>query len=517
MSFFTASIVSLTLLLPGRGDLVFVRNDLREVDSMPWMDGALIVHIESDWFMALMQEAPPREFQWLMIDSAPVDLDRYRILYTAQCDGTIPSLPGEVVLHNNDIMLIRLPEPETGPVEIPGVGFLRPLRLHRERISVAKPDISRADTAIVDEIVAAVRQDSITALVEHLESYGTRYMTSPEYDACADWADTWIEAHGVSSQLQTFSYAGDSMSNVVAEIPGSENPDDIYIICGHLDSYCSNPSTAPGADDNGSGSAAVLEAVRVMSPYSYRNTIRFVLFAAEEAWMVGSEYYVDQAYQQGDNILGAINLDMVLYAPYLSDSAYIPYNDQSELLALAAGEMFAVYSPSITPRVTYDPGAPSDHASFWQYGYSAIEVAEASAEEIWGGYNPYYHQPDDLLENYISSFPYGTDMIRASIGLFATLADPVGPSSLEMEAPGEGSVDVYPNPCHTGSVSISRQDNPESGADFLLLDLSGRTVAAGELDENGLCQLDLPSLPSGVYSVVFLDSGSEPARFVLIR
>lgn len=513
----TALIASLFIVLPGRGDLVFVRCDLREVDGLPWMEGARPVHIESDWFMALMPDVPPEEFHWLLIDSAPVDLDRYRILYTAQYDGAIPPLPGEAVLKRESFLLIRLLEPETGPVEVPGIGFLRPLKLHHEAINVTEPDISRADTTMVDEIVSAVSQDSITALVEHLESYGTRYMTSPEYDACADWADTWIEAHGVSCQLQTFSYAGDSMSNVVAEIQGIENPDDIYIICGHLDSYCSNPATAPGADDNGSGSAAVMEAVRVMSPYSYRNTIRFILFAAEEAWMVGSEYYVNQAYQQGDNILGAINLDMVLYAPYLSDSAYIPYNDQSELLALAAGEMFAEYSPSITPRVTYDPSAPSDHASFWQYGYTAIEVAEASAEEIWSGYNPYYHQPNDLLANYMSSFPYGTDMIRASIGLFAMLADPVGPSSLEVEAPGSGRIEVYPNPCRTGSVSISRQDHPEGGADFLLLDLSGRMVASGELEENGLCQLDLPSLPSGVYSVVFLDSGAEPVRFVLTR
>jgi hypothetical protein len=370
---------------------------------------------------------------------------------------------------------------------------------------------------MVDQIVSAVSADSIIANIWHMQSYGTRYMTRPEYDACADWADTWMGTHWIPCELQTFSYAGDSMSNVVAEITGVENPGLVYIICGHLDSATSNPAIAPGADDNASGSAAVIEAARVMAPYLYRNTVRFVLFAAEEAWMVGSEYYVQQAYEQGDIIVGAVNLDMVLWAPGASDSVFIPYNEQSFPLAEAAGAAFASYSPSICPRLVYDPGAPSDHASFWQYGYSAIELAEGSAEEIWGGYNPYYHQDTDLLLNYTPCFPYGTDVIRAAIGLVATLAEPVGPSSIEGGGTGRFRIGVSPNPCRTGSISVVSDAPGAGGAGFVLMDLTGRTVAGGTLDGSGSCTLDLQSLPGGMYSVSCPGAGMSPVRFVLIR
>jgi len=369
---------------------------------------------------------------------------------------------------------------------------------------------------MVGQIVDAVSQDNITALVEHMQGYGTRYLSSPEYDACADWADTMMESYGVQCELQTFEYNGDSMSNVVGEIVGVENPDQIYIICGHLDSYSSNPEVAPGADDNASGSAAVLEAAMIMAPYSFRNTSRFVLFAAEEAWMVGSEYYVLQAYQQGDNILGAANLDMILYAPNPEDSVYIPYNIQSQAFALLAGQMFEEHAPSIHPRVVYDPGAPSDHASFWQYGYTATEIAEGSAEEIWGGYNPYYHQSSDILANYMPSFPYGTDMVRASVGLIATLAEPLGPTGIEDPARPIGSISVYPNPC-SGSLSIYR-NLPGEDAGFLVFDVSGRAVTGGCLRGGERFQLNMQSMPNGLYTIVFPDEPLQaPLRVVLAR
>ncbi len=501
------------MVLSAPGDLVFVEGDA----DMAWVDDAVIVHLESDCFLAILGDLEPGGSDWTLVETAPVDLNSYRILYRAQAGDRVLSLPGEGVIETRRLILIRLPEPVIGPVEIPGAGILRPLKAHHRRLLPPAGETDARDSVLVDEIVAAVLQDSIQSYISHLESYGTRYMTSPEYAASADWADTWIEAHGVSSELQTFTYAGVEMSNVVAEIPGTENPDDIYIICGHLDSYCANPLTAPGADDNASGSAAVLEAVRVMAPYSYSNTVRFVLFAAEEAWMVGSEYYVQQAYQAGDNILGAINLDMVLYAPYSTDSIYIPYNEQSESLALAAGEMFAQYSPSIYTRVTYDPGAPSDHASFWQYGYTAIEVAEANVDEIWGGYNPHYHQPTDLLENYLPSFPYGTDAIRASIGLFASLAGPLGSSGVETSPACGGIISVFPNPARGGHVSIVTVAGSIGGAPYMVMDLTGRLAGSGELDGTGSAEVDISSLPGGVYSVIFPDGDIEPARFVLLR
>jgi hypothetical protein len=509
-------ILSLTCELAEQGDLVFINCDLRTAETMPWMTGMEVVLSETDCFLALAGDVSPDGVDCLVIEPAPVDLDRFRVLYTAQYGQDMPLLPGEPVLFTENFTVIRLEKPTPEPVMIPGIGFLRPLRLFHRQTGQELLNRYSADSVLVDQMVDAVSLDSLTAVIGHMQSYGTRYLSSPEYDACADWTDTKMESYGVPCEQQTFFYAGDSMSNVVAEITGFENPDHIFIICGHLDSYSDTPEIAPGADDNASGSAAVMEAARIMAPYSFRNTVRFVLFAAEEAWMVGSEYYVSQAFQQGDNIMGAVNLDMILYAPNAADSVYIPYDAQSETLAILAGEMFMEYAPAVYPRVIYNPGAPSDHASFWQYGYTAIEIAEGSAEEIWGGYNPYYHQAGDILANYIPSFPYGTDMVRASVGLIATLAEPVGMSGVEDPAGVSSLISVYPNPC-TGILEIC-WDKPLASTRFLVYDVLGRIVTTGNLEGDGQFMLNLQSLPGGLYTIAFpYSEGQSPQRIVLVR
>lgn len=513
----SALLLTTALLGASAGDLVFVECDIRDAASAPWMDGMTILHTEAECFLALSGDLEPGGVAWNVIGEAPVDPDSYRILYRAMCSPDMPALPGEIVLDTDRFVLIRLASPERGLVSVPGVGILRPLRPAATRAESWAAEPSRVDTALVSDIAAAVNADSLQAFISHMQSYGTRYATSPQYDACADWADTWMSTHWIPCEQQYFDYGGQSICNVEAEITGAEFPERIYIICAHLDSYCEQPSTAPGADDNGSGSATVMEAARVMSQYQFRNTVRFVLFTAEEFWMVGSEYYVQQAYEAGEDIRGAVNLDMILWAPDNPDSVFIPYDAASEDLALAAGEAFSEYAPSIFPRIVYDPGAPSDHASFWQYGYDAIEVAEGSADEIWGGYNPYYHQPDDLLINYMPSFPYGTDVARAAVALLATLAEPLGPSSVEGGGTPSGmALGVYPNPCRGGSVCILIPAGLQPGAVLSVVDLAGRTVAETGPAGAGETALDLGSLPGGIYSVVCPGSGAAPARFVLL-
>ena len=76
---------------------------------------------------------------------------------------------------------------------------------------------------------------------------------------------------------------------------------------------CHTGTTAPGADDNASGTAAVIEAARIFSQYDFPFTIIYALWDEEEQGLIGSEYYATQAANAGDSILGVINLDMIGY------------------------------------------------------------------------------------------------------------------------------------------------------------------------------------------------------------
>ncbi|NIT61156.1 MAG: M20/M25/M40 family metallo-hydrolase, partial [Aliifodinibius sp.] len=82
---------------------------------------------------------------------------------------------------------------------------------------------------------------------------------------------------------------------------GKQFPDEIYVIGCHYDVYTNG---APGADDNGSGTAATMEIARVLSTSSYKRTIKLIGFSGEELGLLGSAAYASQAAQQGENILG---------------------------------------------------------------------------------------------------------------------------------------------------------------------------------------------------------------------
>ncbi len=105
--------------------------------------------------------------------------------------------------------------------------------------------------------------------------------------------------------------------NVLATLPGSqpESRERVYVVSGHYDSICSNPSDyehdAPGANDDASGVAAVLEMARVMSKYEFDATIVFMAVAGEEQGLMGSSYQARKSREQGDNIEGMFTNDII--------------------------------------------------------------------------------------------------------------------------------------------------------------------------------------------------------------
>ena len=126
-------------------------------------------------------------------------------------------------------------------------------------------------------------------------------------------AETYIkqklQSYGLNTTIQSFSTTG---KNVIATQLGTEFPNKKYMMCAHFDDMPSG-TIAPGADDNASGTAAVIEAARIFSQYTFPFTIVYALWDEEEQGLVGSAYYATQAANAGDSILGVINLDMIAY------------------------------------------------------------------------------------------------------------------------------------------------------------------------------------------------------------
>jgi len=143
----------------------------------------------------------------------------------------------------------------------------------------------------------------------------TRYSYSGEpVQKATQFVYEHFENLGLEVEYHNYNWSGYDLRNVVATKPGATYPDDIYIICAHVDSISNDPNNyAPGADDNASGVTAVMIAADILSQYDFDYTVRFVTFTGEEQVLRGSHEYAQDAYYEGDDILGVLNLDMIAY------------------------------------------------------------------------------------------------------------------------------------------------------------------------------------------------------------
>ena len=228
-------------------------------------------------------------------------------------------------------------------------------RLPRHRLTVEPLEarlLLDGATAAIQDMVDSVTEQSYTDYLAEVTSFPDRNSYTENIGDAADYIVAELEGMGLEVELQSFDLPslgdggtgsiGDSVtvSNIIATIPGQVTPEQEYIFTAHYDSVAVHPddysdpmnmvidllspsSPAPGADDNGSGTAALLQTAEVLSSYPFESTVKFVFFTAEEQGLVGSDTYTKYAYYEDptvedpvadpDNILGVINYDMIAY------------------------------------------------------------------------------------------------------------------------------------------------------------------------------------------------------------
>ncbi|WP_229703528.1 M20/M25/M40 family metallo-hydrolase [Streptomyces albiflavescens] len=260
---------------------------------------------------------------------------------------------------------------------------------------------------------------------------------------------------GFTVRLHRFTWRGRHLSNLEAEFP-VEGSDGAVLVTAHLDStadqgeyadeigrprpYDPAIDPAPGADDDGSGMAAVMAAAECLSAIvatgrEPARTVRFVLFNAEEQGLVGSKVYARAAAAAGDSIAGVLQMDMI--AGLQSDarggrgaaggarSVEIhagsavpgPAVDASNTLGdLVAGAIGAVAPDLTTQRLTgaTDPAAGrSDHASFHERGWAAVAVSENFFDDTAPATGTrQYHKPGDTLDDRDHNTEYAAQIAR---------------------------------------------------------------------------------------------------------
>ena len=249
----------------------------------------------------------------------------------------------------------------------------------------------------------------------------SRYWATTSNEKAAEFIFERFQSYGLDTRYQTYRTNG---VNIIAKKIGSKYPNQQYIICGHYDDLPSGP-IAPGADDNSSGTCAVIEAARVLSSFNFDYTLIFIAFDEEEIGLYGSKAYSDSAFANQDSIVGVINLDMIAYDSNNDWKIHIITNNNSILLANDMMAASYYYQPNLVPflylvtkeymtTLKYINDLGSDHISFWNNGFVAI-----TPHEHYGDFNAFYHTVNDKFSNL--NVPYYLSMTKAVVGLFASL------------------------------------------------------------------------------------------------
>lgn len=241
------------------------------------------------------------------------------------------------------------------------------------------------------------------------------YLDVSKLNRTAAYIEGKFRSYGCNVKKQSFTYKSNTYHNIICEAKGTNAANNGMLIIGaHYDTV----TGTPGADDNASGVAGLLELARLTASKPFQKTVRFVAFSLEEPPVfmtkhMGSYIYAKSLKQEGIDVYGMVALEMLGYYNDRKDSQFFPlpffrwfYPDRGNFIAFVGNisssrftkkikgyfmaesslPVESLNSVSIIPGVNF-----SDHLNFWEFGYPAFMITDTAFYR-----NPNYHAPGDL-------------------------------------------------------------------------------------------------------------------------
>ncbi|MBZ0269310.1 M28 family metallopeptidase, partial [bacterium] len=318
----------------------------------------------------------------------------------------------------------------------------------------------------IQALAAEVNADSLESYIATMQGFFTRHTSSDTTSstvgvgAARRWVHDKFAAYGLDASYHDYTTTVSGLHqlyrNVVGEIPGTAPGDErIYVIGAHLDSRNEDVDDAvdfaPGADDNASGVACVLECARVMAMSSWPMTIRFLAFTGEEQGLIGSEFYARDAEALGEpiaamiandvmaSIIGASVPDTVVMADTTKSRAFARGPEESPERQLqrylkGMGDVYVPIQDIVLIPAEDRPSRGSDHQAFTASGYTAIRYMEY-LEELYR-----QHSADgDTLGPHLS-MSYAARNVQVDVATLGSLArSPASPTGLTVGDVGDST------------------------------------------------------------------------------
>ncbi len=341
------------------------------------------------------------------------------------------------------------------------------IHLQERVLSVALVRPSTGANPDIAALLPAVTADKLSTLIAKLSGEQpvivpdgrvtllTRYTFSIGVTNARNYIHEYFRSLNLQVADVGWTYGRYSGSNVIADLPGVRNPNNIWLIGGHFDNTSQSPYTrAPGADDNASGVAAMMLIADILRHYQFSDTIRFVAFSGEEQGMWGSKSYASRLNSAGAQVMGYIDLDMIGWDGNGDRVIELHSGTRANSVALANAFIDANvrYGTGLTAELKQGSASRfSDHSSFWDQGYPAFMAIENFfADSRAADRNPYYHNTGDLLSRV--RLDYVARYTRAALATVAELAGMGAPpaatptASATPEATATATATVTPTP-----------------------------------------------------------------------
>ncbi|MCP4547207.1 MAG: M28 family peptidase [bacterium] len=384
----------------------------------------------------------------------------------------------------------------------------------------------------IQDLLDEVNHINLMNRVEHLEGYGTRFTGSVQAPLVRDYIYDELIGMGWQVIIQEFPLEepifGQTVSwNVIARRAGS-TPDARVIIGAHWDSIDENEggswvdpeNPAPGALDNATGVAVLLEIASITRNIPFMQDVEIVFFGSEETGIQGSKFYVDCLVQAGVNVAGFFNVDSVGYDMDDPDDFAIFYDNSSGWIKNKVVQWASQYT-TLTPNPQFAPAAASnsDVHYFWQ--------AYLPAVSLWEGtdHGPYYnHAQDTITENMLrwtTNTSFFEEMGRMALvcllkwGVWFEGA--VGIEDVPFNV--NCGLEIYPNPFRKSTtISFAAGNGPVDAVE--IFDIRGRRVRNLKVGLAGVAwdgdNDNGDRMPSGVYLVRPAGSKSAQAKRVIL-
>jgi leucyl aminopeptidase len=341
--------------------------------------------------------------------------------------------------------------------------------------TLTRPGYTLDNGALVTPVLSQMQASNITTTINDLSTFVNRYYTTTGGTDSSNWLRSkWAGMATGRSDISVtqFAHTGYNQKSVILTITGTDNPSEVIVLGGHLDSVngsgTGETTRAPGADDDASGIASMTEALRAMiaAGYKPRRTIKMIGYAAEEVGLRGSKDIAANFKANNVNVVGVMQLDMTNYKGSAND-IYI-YQDYTDSLQNSfVANLITTYQPGLTIGYDRCGYGCSDHASWTAQGYYASMPFETAMSQS----NPRIHTANDTYAN------MGNQAAHAL--KFAKLA-----ASFAIELGSDGVV-VGPQPrveTFTGSFAAGQT---KSFGPFKVANggtLKGETTGTGDVD-----------------------------------